>query len=114
MGTPVYNFTVEQGETLTKVIVRRNKITLVPENMTGWIISLRIQPTRGNQPLIFTEATGHIVLDVEAGKITIVLPSSTTQTFTWRTGTYLLQAILLNGSVKFLLKGEIKVNPRMA
>jgi hypothetical protein len=84
--------------------------TKQPVDLTGYTAELQIRPFSFSTNVLY-DATPNITLGGPAGTITILIPASTTKTFTWWTGVY---DLLLTDSSNFttrLLSGTVSISP---
>jgi len=109
MSENIYNFTINQGETFSKLITWRDSAgDLI--NLTGYTarMDLRRKPTDAASLLSLTTANSRITLGGAAGTITLLVSAADTALLS---GTYVYDLELVNGSVvKRLLQGQIEID----
>ena len=109
MTSNVYNFTINQGETFSKLITWRDSAGALI-NLTGYTarMDLRRKPTDTSASLSLTTANSRIVLGGALGTITLSISATDTAGLT---GVYVYDLELVNGSnVKRLLQGQIQID----
>ncbi|TXH14228.1 MAG: hypothetical protein E6R03_09740 [Hyphomicrobiaceae bacterium] len=110
MPAGTYNFTIEQGETFSRVITW-NDSSNSPINLTGYTARMQIRKGGGAPELQISLTTGGggIVLGGVAGTITITIPASDTATMDAKSYVYDLELVSGSGVVTKLLKGIVSV-----
>jgi hypothetical protein len=109
MTSNVYNFTINQGETFSKLITWRDSAGALI-NLTGYTarMDLRRKATDTTSLLSLTTANSRIVLGGALGTITLAISATETALLT---GVYVYDLEMVNGSnVKRLLQGQIEID----
>jgi hypothetical protein len=81
-----------------------------PVNITGYTATLQIRPYALSTTVLF-DASSDITLGGAAGTIALLIPATSTATFTWWTGVYDLLLTDTSGNVTALLEGTVTVTP---
>lgn len=113
-----FNLCILQGATYTKtftwfgpVLNSFGQICTGPINITGFTGTLQIRPF-ALATQIFYDASSNLVINGPAGTITLTLPPSITETFTWWNGVYDLLLTSSDGSYATrLVEGKVTVAP---
>lgn len=112
MSTNLHDFTINQGETFTKVITWKDSGgTLI--NLTGYTarMYLRRKISDAAAALILTTENGRIALGGAAGTITLTITATDTSSLE---ANYVYDLELVSGVyVKRLLQGTITVDPEV-
>jgi FlaG/FlaF family flagellin (archaellin) len=106
------DFVIEQGATFEEPIVWMQ--AGVPVNLTGMSARMLIKPKRGSTTVLrdMTSTNGEIVLGTTDGTITPTITDEETTLITWKKGEYVLEITETDGTVRRLLQGKIKMDPR--
>lgn len=124
MAASKYDFSIEQG-TSFKLSLRYKDAAGVPIDLTGWFVRL-IWKTNTNSTQTFSSdnvdySVYKFIIDDLDGKITLMLPASTTNNFNFNTAKYDLELRspedLYDGGGKFstrLLFGTINIVKRFS
>ena len=119
MSAGTYNIVIEQNATLSLVFTwtagPNVQIPPVgwgpqPVDLTGYTANLQIRQY-ALSPTIIYDASPNLVLGGITGTITLVIPATTTQTFTWWNGVYDLLMTDSSGNAYRLLQGTVTVSP---
>lgn len=106
MAAGVYNFTIEQGSTLNKVITWKDGYDAAI-NLTGYTAVAQFRPNiNANPVLTLSSVTGGIVLGGAAGTITLQISATTSAALTPGSGVWGLELTSSGGVVTSLLTGE--------
>ena len=114
-----YNLCVLQGATLTKVFTWLAQTCCgqgtvgskpMPVDLTGWTASMQIRPYALSTTILY-DATSDLTLGGQAGTITLQIPATATEDFTWWNGVYDLLLTDPSGNVTRLLSGSVAVCP---
>ena len=122
MAASRYDFSIEQGTSFKFSLIYKDNDNN-PIDITNWCARLTYK-TNTNQTRLFTTAyTDHVeykfLIDGPAGKLTLLIPASTTNNFTFKLAHYDLELQspddLYDGGGKYttrLLYGTINIVPR--
>jgi hypothetical protein len=81
-----------------------------PADLTGYTATLQIRAYPLSATILY-DASSNITLGTTDGTIALVIPATTTQTFTWWQGVYDLLLTSSSGVVTRLLQGSVTVTP---
>lgn len=113
----IVNLCIPQGATYAKVFTWWGPVILQgclqegPINITGYtaVMQIRAYPLA---PTVLYDASSNLVINGPAGQLTLTIPASSTETFTWWTGVYDLLLTSPDGSyTKRLIQGTVTVSP---
>ena len=79
-----------------------------PVDLTGYTVEMQFRPYAGSSTLYY-DASSDIVLGGTAGTITITIPASVTNGFTWPSAVYDLILTSSSGVATALLSGTVTV-----
>lgn len=121
MSSPPGNFDLDiyQGTTYTQVFTWLSGVccgsstagaTQQPVDLTGYTVSMQI---RGYalSPTVLYDAGPDMVLGGPLGTITLIIPASSTENFTWWAGVYDILLTDSAGNVTPFLRGNVTVTP---
>jgi len=115
-GTGSYNLCINQGATFSLVFtwstINNTAVgaAQTPVDLTGYTATLQIK----NYPLsatILYDASPNITLGGQAGTISLSIPETVTEGFTWWQGVYDLLMTSPGGIATRLLQGNVSVSP---
>lgn len=118
--TPDYELCIQQNATFTRVFVwtayttAQSTAGAVPQpvNLTGWSAAMQIRPFPGSSTVLYdVGAEGGITLGGAAGTITVTIPASATEDFTWFSAVYDLLLTDPSGNVTRFIGGNVTVSP---
>jgi len=124
-----YPLTIYQGQTFTQVIVwtagpglagaAPNQTppvgsTPIPVDLTGYTATMQIRPFQNPSAPLYYDASGDIILGGTAGTISLSIPSSATETFTWFNAYYDLFLTSSQGVETPLLAGTVTILPAVS
>jgi hypothetical protein len=118
-GTDNYNLCINQGATYARVFIWLQGTTCcvpvgsdggLPVDLTGYSAALQIRPF-ALSTTIFYDASPNITLGGILGTITLELPASVTENFTWWQGVYDMLLTSAGGQVTRLLSGSVFISP---
>ncbi len=119
-----YNITIYQGQTYTQIIVWTagpglagaypNQTPAVgstptPVDLTGYTATMQIRAAQLLIAPLYYDASGDIILGGTAGTITLSIPPTATEDFTWYNGWYDLFLTSAQGVVTPLLAGTVTI-----
>jgi hypothetical protein len=81
-----------------------------PVDLTGYTAALQIRAYPLSATVLY-DASSDLVLGSTAGTITLTIPASATETFTWWNGVYDLLLTDPSGNATRLLQGSVTVSP---
>ncbi len=119
MSAGTYNLAIEQNATFSLIMTwiagsycacPPVGFTPEPVDLTGYTAMLQIRPFQLSTSILF-DASPDITLGGVAGTITLIIPATTTQGFTWWTGVYDLLLTSAAGVATRLLQGNVTVAP---
>lgn len=119
MSAGTYNIVVEQNATLSLVFTWTAGPNVYvppvgsqqqPVDLTGYSAMMQIRAYALSTAILY-DATSNLVLGGVNGTITLTIPASTTQGFTWWFGVYDLLLTSASGVVTRLLEGTVTVCP---
>jgi hypothetical protein len=116
-GTISYNLCINQGATYSRVFTWFQNGTPpvggpLPVNLTGFTAAMQIRPFVLSPTVLYDAgAAGDLVLGGEFGTITLTIPATDTETFTWPNGVYDLLLTSAGGQVTRLISGSVTVSP---
>jgi hypothetical protein len=119
MSAGTYNLAIEQNATFSLIMTWVTQsycaqppvgFTPQPVDLTGYTVMLQIRPFQLSTTILF-DASSDITLGGVAGTITLIIPATTTQGFTWWNGVYDLILTSSGGVVTRLLQGLVSVSP---
>lgn len=107
--------TIYQGATFRKRLTWKVGDPAVPVDLTGCTARMHIREKLESPDVLLelTTANDRVVLGGMAGTVTIELPSTVTEGLAWRAGVYDLEIEFVNGDVRRLLSGTVKVAPEV-
>jgi len=111
MAAAVFNFTIEQGTTLSKIFLWKDSAGAVI-NLTGYSGRMQVRPSVTSETIYLDmlTANGQIVLTPNTGSIQLLLSAAVTGALTWSKAKYDLELLAGNGEVTRLLSGYIDVS----
>lgn len=118
-GVQVYNLCINQGATYRRTFTWKTTLCCgqwvagaepSPVDLTGYTASMQIRAFPLATTVLYT-ATPDIVLGGELGTITLTIPASDTEDFTWWSGVYDLLLMSPLGVVTRVLQGSVTVSP---
>jgi hypothetical protein len=113
MAAGVYNFVIEQGATLNKVITWKDGDD-VAINLTGYTAVAQFRPTISAAPVLsLSSVTGGITLGGSAGTITLQASATVTAALAAGEGVWGLELTSSGGVVTSLLTGPYIVVPEV-
>ena len=124
MAASKYDFDIEQGSSFKLSLIYKDS-NKIPINLTGWCARL-VCTTNANSTLIFSStnldyAIYKFQIDEPNGKLTLLLPSETTNTFAFKSAKYDFELQspddLYAGGGKYttrILYGVINIIPRFS
>jgi hypothetical protein len=115
-GVGAYNICVNQGATLILVFTWTaggcgcGTVGASPQavDITGYTAAMQFRTYYGGSLLY--DASSNITLGGVLGTITLIIPATTTETFTWYQGVYDLLMTSSQGIVTRLLAGNVSVS----
>ena len=124
MAASKYDFSIEQGTSFKLSLIYKDADG-VPIDLTGWCARLIWQTTTNNTQIFSSDNIDHSVykftIDEPNGKITLMLPASTTNSFNFNTAKYDLELRspedLYDGGGKYstrLLFGTVNIVKRFS
>lgn len=107
---------IEQEDTFLRILTWTESDEVTPINLTGYTAKMTINYISngigGAHTISTTWSTGGwIRIDGSLGKITLLIPASITEDFTWRNGAYDLHLTATDQTVYRLIEGAAIVNP---
>jgi hypothetical protein len=112
-----YNLCINQGATYSKVFTWWGPVCVFgqlqrgPVNLTGYTGALQIRPYALSTTILY-DASSNLVINGPAGQITLTIPASATEDFTWWNGVYDLLLTSADGSYsQRLAQGKVQVSP---
>ena len=113
-----YDLCIEQGATFTRVFTWSTLPATgapagsepTPVNLTGYTAKMQIRAFALSTTVLF-DASSDIILGGSAGTISLAIPASVTEGFTWWSGVYDLLLTDPSGNVTRLLSGSVSVSP---
>lgn len=115
--TETINLCVNQGATFSKVFTWWGQVYLQgqlangPINITGYTAALQIRPYQLSTTILY-DASSNITINGPLGQISLSIPASATETFTWWNGVYDLLLTSPDGSYSVrLAQGKVQVSP---
>jgi hypothetical protein len=117
-STGTYNLCIAQGATYARVFAWSAGTcgcgtvgaSLTPVDLTGYTAALQIRPFQLSTT-IYYDASSNITLGGVAGTISLSIPATNTETFTWWQGVYDLLLTSAAGVATRLLAGSVTVSP---
>jgi hypothetical protein len=118
MNTGTYNLAINQGATYTRVIIWTTGqcgcgtvgAAPVPVDLTGYTAAMQMRPFALSTDVLY-DASSDITLGGVAGTISLTIPASVTETFTWWQGVYDLLLTDSSGVATRLLMGGVAISP---
>jgi hypothetical protein len=110
MQAAQYDIAIEQGATYIRMFVWRNDDG--PVNLEGYTARMQIRRNPSAEDVLFSATTENTLLSINAaeGKVTLVVPATTTETFDWRNARYDLELESSGGVVYRLVQGSVTVS----
>lgn len=110
MAAATYNFTIEQGATLTKTFVWNSGGS--PVNLTGYTAKMQVRASSASEEVLLelSSANNNIAITVATGTIVLTFSAVTTAAIAWRRGKYDLELTSGDGTVTRLVEGVITVS----
>lgn len=124
-----YNLVIYQGQTYTQIIVWTagpglagafpNQTpavgsTPIPVDLTGYTATMQFRPFQNPNAPLYYDASGDIILGGVTGTISLSIPSSATEDFTWFNAYYDLLLTSSQGIVVPLLTGTVTIQPAVS
>jgi hypothetical protein len=116
--TPQYSLCIQQGATFTKVFTWTTYTTgpstagtaPQPVDLTGWTAAMQIRAYPGASSVLY-DASSDITLGGDAGTISLTIPASATEGFTFWSAVYDLLLTDPSGNVTRFIGGSVTVSP---
>jgi len=112
-----FNICILQGATYAKQftwwgpVLVFGQVQQAPVNLTGYTGTLQIRPYALSTTVLY-DASSNLVINGPAGQITLTIPGSVTEGFTWWNGVYDLLLTSADGSYSTrLFQGTVTVSP---
>lgn len=113
MAAGIYNFAIEQGATLNKVITWKDGDDAAI-NLTGYTSVAQFRPTISASPVLtLSSVSGGITLGGAAGTITLGATATTTAALAAGDGVWELELTSSGGVVTRLLTGTYSILPEI-
>jgi hypothetical protein len=114
MSAGAYNFTLEQGTTFVREIVYRDANGALV-NLSGYSARMQIRPYKDSPDVLVSATTDNGKLEIvgAAGKITLTLTPSDTNSIEFAQGVYDLEIESGGGVVTRLLEGTVTFNKQV-
>ena len=111
MSAGIYDFYVEQGATFLKSVIWKDS-SGTAINLTGYIARMQFRRSKSSTETLFSGTTenGIISLGGSNGTITINIPATTTDDFSFRNAVYDLELQSSGGIVTRLLEGAVELS----
>ena len=124
-----YNLQIYQGQTYTQIIVWTagpglagaypNQTppvgsTPIPVDLTGYTATMQFRPYQSPSAPLYYDASGDIILGGTAGTISLSIPSTATEDFTWFSAYYDLFLTSSQGVETPLLAGTVTIQPAVS
>ena len=111
MAAAVFNFTIEQGITLSKIFLWKDSAGAVI-NLTGYTGRMQVRPSVSSETIYLdmTTANGQIIITANTGSIQLLLSATTTNAIEWSKAKYDLEIVSGAGVVTRLVYGNIDVS----
>ena len=113
-----YNLCIYQGGTFNRVFIWNAGACAgygppgsspSPVDLTGYTAKMQIRSAQSQSSSLLYDASANLTLGGTAGTITLSIPASSTETFTWWSGFYDLLLTDSSGNVTPLLTGMVNV-----
>lgn len=110
-----HNFAIEQEDTFLRVLTWTEADLVTPIDLSGCTAKMTINYVDSGVPGSFSisttwSANGFITINGPAGEVTLLIPATTTENFTWRNGAYDLHLKFPDETVFRLVEGGTVVN----
>ena len=124
-----YNLTIYQGQTYTQIIVWTagpglagaypNQTppvgsTPIPVDLTGYTATMQFRPYQNPNAPLYYDASGDIILGGIAGTISLSIPSSATEDFTWFNAYYDFFSTRAQGIADAAFDGTVTIQPAVS
>ena len=124
-----YPLTIYQGQTFTQVIVWTagpglagaypNQTppvgsTPIPVDLTGYTATMQFRPYQSPSAPLYYDASSDIILGGTTGTISLSIPSTATEDFTWFSAYYDLFLTSSQGVETPLLAGTVTIQPAVS
>jgi hypothetical protein len=111
MAAASYDFTIEQGTTLSQIFVWKTSDGVVIP-LTGYSARMQVRASIASPDVLLelTTTNGLIIITPNDGKIELRCTPSVTSAITWSRGKYDLELVSPAGVVTRLLYGNISVS----
>ena len=111
MSAGTYDFYIEQGATY-QLVVTWKQPDGTPVDLTGYSARMQFRKTKTSTTVLFsgTTANGVISLGGAAGTVSITIPATSTDDFTFGCGVYDLELESAGGIVTRLIEGDVEVS----
>jgi hypothetical protein len=109
MSCSNYNFTINQGATLSKAMVYYMPDEVTPFNLTGYTARMQIRPSVASSVILATLTTenGGITLGGTAGTIVLTMSAAATAVLNFDVAAYDMEIVSGGGVVTRLLGGNV-------
>jgi len=124
-----YPIVIYQGQTYTQIIIWTagpglagaypNQTppvgsTPIPVDLTGYTATMQFRPYQSPSAPLYYDASGDIILGGTAGTISLSIPSTATEDFTWFSAYYDLFLTSSQGVETPLLAGTVTIQPAVS
>lgn len=111
MAAAKYDFTIEQGTTVTKPFVWKSGEGL-PVDITGYTARMQVRRSVSSADVLLEASTDNnrIQIDGTEGRLTLVLSATVTSAINWTLGVYDIELRDNDGVVTRLVQGSITVS----
>jgi hypothetical protein len=113
-SSDVYNITVTQGDTLSRVLTWTNNAK-VPNNLTGYTAKMQVRSSADSTTVVLELSTvnGYIVLGGTAGTITLTVPAANMSIVNAGQYVYDLELVSGGGQKTTIVEGNFKVKAQV-
>ncbi len=113
-----FNFEIGQGTDKRLVLALTSKGadgTAEVFDLNGYSVAMQLRTATYAPEAIdtLTSANGRLVVDADAGKITVIFPHDITEAYPPRTFVYDVEITNFEGEISRILSGRIKVTPEV-
>lgn len=111
MPSKKFDILIEQGSTFYLTVNAKNADNTV-KNLSGYSARMQIRPTCNSSTLYVdaTTANGMITILGSQGQVTVTLPGTTTDSYSWDSGVYDLEVDNAAGDIVRLVSGNASLS----
>ena len=109
MTAGLYNFTIEQGTTFRRTFTWTTGTPPTPVDLTGATCRMQIRKSKSKTSALLSDVSAYLSLTPAEGKVSLEIPSTITDNYTFDNGYYSLRVDRTNDKQR-LVEGVITIS----